>query len=168
MIFIPDTGARYLSKIYNDGWMKDNRYTESGLPLTAAELVEAKAAMGQPQELVKLAPSDPLSVALDKMQTNDFSQLPVFEDDTPVGALYEDDLLRVTLEAKDLKKLVVREAMRTAFPVLAPSATIDQVTACITTDCPAVFVDLGAHRYEILTKYDLLHGIARLARTSQP
>ena len=167
VVFIPDTGMRYLSKVYNDEWMRDNRYFESGLPLTAADIVQAKSAMGQPQELVKLAPSDSLDKALDRMQANDFSQLPVFEDDTPVGALYEDDILDLTLRGKDFKKLVVREAMREAFPVLPPSAAIDQVTSCITRDCPAVFIDLGEHRYEILTKYDLLHAIARLVRQPQ-
>jgi cystathionine beta-synthase len=164
VIFIPDTGMRYLSKVYNDEWMRDNRYFESGLPLTAADIVQAKTAMGQPGELVRLAPSDSLDKALDRMQTHDFSQLPVFEDDTPVGALYEDDILDLTLQGKDFKKLLVREAMREAFPVLPSSAVIDQVTSCITRDCPAVFIDLGDHRYEILTKYDLLHAIARLVR----
>jgi cystathionine beta-synthase len=167
VIFIPDTGMRYLSKVYNDEWMRDNRYFESGLPLTAADIVQAKAAMGQPRELVKLAPSDSLEEALDRMQSHDFSQLPVFEEDTPVGALYEDDILDLTLQGKDFKKLVVREAMREAFPVLPPSAVIDQVTSCITRDCPAVFIDLGEHRYEILTKYDLLHAIARLVKQTQ-
>jgi cystathionine beta-synthase len=167
VIFIPDTGMRYLSKVYNDEWMRDNRYFESGLPLTAADIVQIKAAMGQPRELVRLAPSDSLEEALDTMQANDFSQLPVFEDETPVGALYEDDILDLTLQGKDFKKLVVREAMREAFPVLPPSAVIDQLTSCITRDCPAVFVDLGEHRYEILTKYDLLHAIARLVRKPQ-
>ncbi|HZT69710.1 MAG TPA: pyridoxal-phosphate dependent enzyme [Terriglobia bacterium] len=167
VVFIPDTGMRYLSKVYNDEWMRDNRYFESGLPLTAADIVHAKAAMGQPRELVKLAPSDSLDEALDRMQAHDFSQLPVFEDDTPVGALYEDDVLDLTLQGKDFKKLLVREVMREAFPVLPPSAVIDQVTACITRDCPAVFIDLGEHRYEILTKYDLLHAIARLVKQPQ-
>jgi cystathionine beta-synthase len=167
VIFIPDTGMRYLSKVYNDEWMRDNRYFESGLPLTAADIVQAKAAMGLPRELVKLAPSDSLDKALDRMQTHDFSQLPVFEDDTPVGALYEDDVLDLTLQGKDFKKLMVREVMREAFPVLPPSAVIDQVTSCITRDCPAVFIDLGERRYEILTKYDLLHAIARLVRQPQ-
>ena len=167
VIVIPDTGMRYLSKVYNDEWMRDNRYFESGLPLTAADIVQAKSAMGQPRELVELAPSDSLDKALDTMQTHDFSQLPVFEDDTPVGALYEDDILDLTLQGKDFKKLAVREAMREAFPVLPPSAVIDQVTSCITRDCPAVFIDLGEHRYEILTKYDLLHAIARLLRQPQ-
>lgn len=167
VVFIPDTGMRYLSKIYNDEWMRDNRYFESGLPLTAADIVQAKSAMGQPRELVKLAPSDSLAEALDRMQAHDFSQLPVFEDDTPVGALYEDDILDLTLQGKNFKKLAVREAMRDAFPVLPPSAVIDQITSCITRDCPAVFIDLGEHRYEILTKYDLLHAIARLVRQPQ-
>ncbi len=167
VVVIPDTGMRYLSKVYNDEWMRDNRYFESGLPLTAADIVQAKAAMGQPKQLVRLAPGDSLEAALDSMQANDFSQLPVFEDKTPVGALYEDDILNLTLQGKDFKKLLVREAMREAFPVLPPSAAIDQVTACITRDCPAVFIDLGEHRYEILTKYDLLHAIARLIKQPQ-
>lgn len=60
-----------------------------------------------------------------------------------------------------MKKLVVREVMGAAFPVVPASATIDQITACITRECPAVFVELGGGRYDILTKYDLLQTIAR-------
>ncbi len=167
VVFIPDTGMRYLSKVYSNEWMKDNRYFESSLPLTAGEIVQAKAAMGQGRELVTVAPSDTLARALEEMQANDFSQLPVFENGAPVGALYEDAILTLTLEGKDLKKLVVREVMGEPFPILSASAAIDQITACITRDCPAVFVDLGSGHYEILTKYDLLHAIARLVQQPQ-
>ena len=167
VVFIPDTGMRYLSKVYSNEWMKDNRYFESSLPLTAGEIVQTKAAMGQGRELVTVAPSDTLARALEEMQANDFSQLPVFENGAPVGALYEDAILTLTLEGKDLKKLVVREVMGEPFPILSASAAIDQITACITRDCPAVFVDLGNGHYEILTKYDLLHAIARLIEQPQ-
>jgi len=102
-----------------------------------------------------VAPSDSLSVALERMQAHDFSQLPVFENGAPVGALYEDAILSLTLEGKDLKKLVVREVMAGAFPAVPPTAALDQLTAHITRDCPAVFVDLGNGHFEILTKYDL-------------
>lgn len=162
VVFIPDTGMRYLSKVYSNEWMRDNRYFESSVPLTAAEIVQAKSASGPPGHLVTVAPSDTLDVALERMQSHDFSQLPVFENGVPVGALYEDALLSLILEGKDLKKLVVREVMGEAFPVVAATAAIDQLTAHITRDCPAVFVDLGNSHYEILTKYDLLHAIARL------
>ncbi len=162
VVFIPDTGMRYLSKVYDNEWMKDNRYFESPVPLTAGEIVQTKAALGQSRELVTVTPSETLAAGLERMQAHDFSQLPVFESGTPVGALYEDAILSLTLEGKDLKKLVVREVMGQAFPVLPRAAAIDQITACITRDCPAVFVDLGNGHYEILTKYDLLHAIARL------
>ncbi len=167
VVFIPDTGLRYLSKVYNNEWMKDNRYLESSVPLTAVEIVQARAGMGQERELVTVAPSDTISQALERMQSHDFSQLPVFEGGGPVGAIYEDDILSLALEGKDLKKLVVREVMGEAFPVVQSSAAIDQITACITRSCPAVFVDLGNSHYEILTKYDLLHAIARLVQNPQ-
>jgi cystathionine beta-synthase len=108
-----------------------------------------------------VAPSDTVAAALDRMRAHDFSQLPVVEGGAPVGALYEDKILTSAREAKDLKKLVVREVMGRAFPVVPASAAIDQIMACITRDCPAVFVDLGGGRYHILTKDDLLQTIAR-------
>ena len=167
VVFIADTGQRYLSKIYNNEWMRDNRYLESPLRLSVAEVVQAKAKEGPPRQLVTVAPSHSISEALERMRSQDFSQLPVFEGGAPVGAIYEDAVLNLALEGKDLKKLVVREVMGPAFPVLQPSATMDQVTACITRDCPAVFVDLGNSHYEILTKYDLLHAIAHLVEQPQ-
>jgi cystathionine beta-synthase len=167
VVLIPDTGMRYLSKVYNNEWMRDNRYLEPSVPLTAGEVVQAKSELGQGRELVNVSPSDTVTEALERMQSYDFSQLPVFEGGVPVGAVYEDDVLSLVLEGKDLKKLVVREVMGEAFPVVQPSAPIDQVTAHITRHCPAVFVDEGDGCYEILTKYDLLHTIARLVEQSR-
>lgn len=157
---IPDTGSRYLSKVYNNEWMKDNRYFESSVRLTAGEIVAAKAESGPARALVQVAPSDSVAAALDRMRSNDFSQLPVFEGGAPVGAIYEDRVLNIALEGKDLKKIVVREVMGEAFPVVAASATIEQITGCITRECPAVFVSLGNGNFDILTKYDLLRAIA--------
>jgi cystathionine beta-synthase len=162
VVFIADSGSRYLSKVYNNEWMRDNRYVETAVPLTAAEIVEAKARINQRRDLVTTAPSDPVSVALERMQAQDFSQLPVFEHGAPVGSLYEDEILGLALEGKNLEKLIVREVMGPAFPVVQRSAAIEQITGCITRDCPAVFVELGNSHYEILTKYDLLQAISRL------
>jgi cystathionine beta-synthase len=167
VVFIPDSGSRYLSKIYNNEWMKDNRYVETSVPLTAGEIVQAKPETERGREIVRVAPSDSIAAALERMQKHDFSQLPVFENGIPVGALYEDAILNLALEGKDLKKLVVREAMGAAFPVVHASAALDQITTCITRDCPAVFVNLGDSHYDILTKYDLLQAISRAVERPQ-
>ncbi|HEV2423658.1 MAG TPA: pyridoxal-phosphate dependent enzyme [Terriglobia bacterium] len=160
VVLVPDSGTRYLSKVFNNEWMKENRYLESSVPLTAGEIAQSKSSNGHRPTLIAVAPSDAVSAALEKMQSHDFSQLPVFEEGRPAGAIYEDAILNLALEGKDLKKLVVREAMSEGFPVVYASTAIDQIMNCITRDCPAVFVDLGNHEYEILTKYDLLHAIA--------
>ncbi|MGH9444267.1 MAG: pyridoxal-phosphate dependent enzyme, partial [Terriglobia bacterium] len=162
VVFIPDTGLRYLSKVYNNEWMRDNRYLESSLPWNAQGILRARADLGQPEELVAASPADAVATALELMQNHDFSQLPVFDAGQPAGAIFEDDILNLALEGKDLKKVVVREVMGPAFPVVPPSATMDQITSHITRECPAVFVDLGGGHYQILTKYDLLHAISRL------
>jgi cystathionine beta-synthase len=161
VILVPDAGSRYLSKVYNNEWMKENRYLESSLPLTAGEIVQTKITAGPARALIAVAPSDTVGSSLEEMQSNDFSQLPVFEDGHPVGAIYEDAILSLALEGKDLKKVVVREAMSESFPIVAPSANIDQIMGGITRECPAVFVSLDKGVYEILTKYDLLHAVAR-------
>src|SRR3989449_1874401 len=40
--FMPDTGMRYLSKVYNDEWMRERGYVESAVPITAGGVVNAK------------------------------------------------------------------------------------------------------------------------------
>jgi cystathionine beta-synthase len=162
VIFIADAGLRYLSKVYNNEWMRDNRYLDSPFRASVAQVVGAKQAKGRSRPLLTVAPSETVVQALERMQTNDVSQLPVFEDGRPIGAIYEDAVLNLALEGRDLKKLVVREVMAEPIPVLQANTPFDQVTACITQDCPAVFVDMGNGHYEILTKYDLVHAIARL------
>lgn len=167
VVFIPDTGMRYLSKVYNNEWMKDNRFVDSPIPLTAEEIVKAKRGLGPARDLVTVSPSDSIAVALERMQANDFSQVPVFDAGVPAGALYEDDILNLAIGGRDLRGVVVREVMGESFPIVAPSASIDQITACFTRECPAVFVDMGNCHFEILTKYDLLHAVARLSEQTR-
>ena len=40
--FLPDTGMRYLSKVYSDEWMRERGYIESEVPLKAEDVVSAK------------------------------------------------------------------------------------------------------------------------------
>src|SRR6516164_3445739 len=54
--FLPDTGMRYLSKVYNDEWMRERGYTDSAVPITAAEVVNAKHKAGKVRELVVARP----------------------------------------------------------------------------------------------------------------
>src|SRR5437899_9798289 len=50
--FLPDTGMRYLSKVYNDEWMRERGYADSAMKITAAEVVNAKHQAGKVREMV--------------------------------------------------------------------------------------------------------------------
>ncbi len=160
--FLPDSGTRYLSKIYNDGWMREHGYADAAVTLTAADIVRAKQKNGKPRDLLIARPYQTVFHALHTMQQQDISQLPVFEDATPIGTIYEDQILNLALEGKDLRKLVIREVMGQPLPQVAKNAPVERVTHLLSHEGPAVFVDMGDGRFEILTKFDLIGTIAGL------
>jgi cystathionine beta-synthase len=160
--FLPDTGMRYLSNVYNDEWMRDHGYGGAEVPLTAADIVRVKREKGKVRELVVARPYQTVFHALRIMQAQDISQLPVFEEDTPIGAVYEDQILNLALQGKDLRKLVIREVMGNPLPVVPKDAPVERLTHLLTHESPAVFVEMGDTQYEILTKYDLMGTIAGL------
>jgi cystathionine beta-synthase len=159
---LPDTGMRYLSKVYNDEWMRERGYVDSQTAITAAEVVAAKHAAGKVRELVVARPYQTVFHALKTMQEQDISQIPIFEENIPIGTVYEDQILTLALQGRDLRKLVVREMMSKPLPTIPKSAPVERVTHILSHENPAVFVEMGDSKYEILTKYDLMSTVAGL------
>jgi len=165
--FLPDTGTRYLSKIFSDEWMRERGYVDAEFSLTAEDVVHAKNRSGKERELLVARPYQTVFHALHTMQSEDISQLPVFEDSNPIGAIYEDQILNLALQGKDLRKLVIREVMSKALPQVPREAPVERVTYLLSHDSPAVFVEMAPGRYDILTKYDLMVTIAGLMEQQQ-
>jgi len=159
---LPDTGMRYLSKVYNDEWMRERGYVESAVSITAEQIVHAKHAAGKVREMVIVRPYQTVFHALKTMQEQDISQIPVFEENSPIGAIYEDQILTLALQGKDLRKLNVSEVMDKPLPTVPKTAPVERVTHILSHENPAIFVDMGDNRYEILTKYDLMSTVASL------
>ena len=161
--FIPDAGDRYLSKVYNDAWMSRHQYWETQLHVTAGEVVRLKQQHHPGSRLIYAKVGETAHQALRLMQDKEISQLPVFEDHASIGTVREDDILNLALRGVDLDGLVLRECMKDPLPVLDPQAPIDRITYLLTNESPAVLVDMGDNKFEILTKYDLIDMIATLA-----
>ncbi len=160
--FLPDTGMRYLSKVYNDEWMRERGYVDAEVALSAADVVKAKHGAGKVRELIVARPYQTVFHALKTMQEQDISQIPVCEDSTLIGTVYEDQILTLALQGKDLRKLVVREVMTKPLPSVPATAPVERVTHILSHDSPAVFVEMGNGKHEILTKYDLMSTVAAL------
>jgi cystathionine beta-synthase len=163
VILLPDTGMRYLSKIYNDEWMRENQYMEADSPLHAKDILALKKnrSLKKEKKLLVAKPEESLSKALKSMRNEDISQMPVFEGRQPVGAIYEDDILRLMLSGREIGKMIVREAMGEPLPILNGEARLDAILKLISSSKPAVLVKSGKNEYGILTKYDILRALSQ-------
>ncbi|MGH9593107.1 MAG: hypothetical protein ACRD5L_08440, partial [Bryobacteraceae bacterium] len=97
------------------------------------------------------------------MQKQDISQLPVFEEKAPIGTIFEDQILNLALQGRDLRKLVIREVMGKCLPIVQKNAPVERITHLLSHETAAVFVEMGEARFDILTKYDLMSTIAAMA-----
>ena len=125
-------------------------------------LLSKKSKSGSKEKkLLVVRPEEKLSNALKHMRDEDVSQMPVFEGQKPVGAVYEDDILRLMLQGRAIGKMIVREAMGEPLPILDGETRLDALVKLISPSKPAVLVKSGKSEYRIVTKYDILRTLVQ-------
>ncbi len=148
-----DTGERYLSKVFNDDWMRENQLLD--LPLvTVSDLLASRASSAPP--LVSVAPSAQVRQALNLMSTWDVSQLPVVEDGVCVGSLTEATLMTRSLSQPALLDRPVREVMEAPLPVVDSVMPTERLAPLLTRETPAALVQADGELIGIVSRYDLL------------
>jgi cystathionine beta-synthase len=152
-----DTGERYLSKVYDDEWMRENQMLEAPL-VTAETLLEGRATALPP--LISLGPSAHVRQALNLMATYGVSELPVLDGADGVGSLSEEPLMARVLEDSALLERPVAEVMRAPFPVVDAATSLDRLLTLLTRESTAVLVRRGGVLAGILTRYDVLRHVA--------
>jgi cystathionine beta-synthase len=151
-----DTGERYLTKIYDDTWMRENQMLE-------AERVTAGALLGRHPEalppLVSVGPSANLRQALNLLSTWGLSQLPVVDGDDCVGSVGEALIARVLEDAKILDR-PVSEVMSAPFPVVDADVPLDRLVTLLSRETPAALVRDEGRLVGIVNRYDVLREVA--------
>src|SRR4030095_3328672 len=95
VVIIPDSGTRYLSKIYNDNWMRDNQFLEPRINIRAGQVIKDKARKSRMFVSIPLAVT--IGDAVNLMREHDISQLPVMEAGDIVGSVTEARILDILL-----------------------------------------------------------------------
>ncbi|MBW7934535.1 MAG: pyridoxal-phosphate dependent enzyme, partial [Gemmatimonadaceae bacterium] len=152
--FLCDTGERYLSKLYNDEWMRENQLLDSE-KATLGQLLGAKT--GDTPIVVSVAPGATVRQALRLMSQHDVSQLPVLDGGNCIGSVSESVLASRGLEDSKVLDRTVGDVMDGPFPVVDDGLPVDQVVKLVTKTNPAVLVRRNGTLSGILTRSDLLH-----------
>lgn len=158
VVIFPDSGSRYLSKFYDDKWMRENGFLGTDFSdVTLGDLLLAKrqhvlhtARLGQTmRQVIRL------------MHEHAISQVPVVgEDGTLVGLVEEVDLLNHLLDRHDHSHEEPIDALvQHAQAVFPPETTLEEAMPWLTQGYALIVVEYS-RPVGILTKIDVLDYMA--------
>jgi len=168
VVLLPDGGRGYLSKIFNDGWMRSYGFSEVEEGETVADVLAARTARlgeGIP-DLVHAHPTDTVLEAIGMMTEYDVSQLVVLSAEPPVmmgeviGTVDEKGLLDLLFRGDAKPADAVGAHVGERLPLLGIHAPLAQARAAL-ADADALLVTLDGKPHTVLTRQDLLSYLSR-------
>jgi cystathionine beta-synthase len=154
---VADTGTRYLSKVYNDNWMRDQGLIQRPHLGDLRDLIGRRYDDG---DVVSVSPTDTLMIAFNRMRSADLAQLPVIENGRLAGIIDESDiLLKVEQDASQFAG-TVGGTMTARVETLSPNAGMAALRSTLDSGLTAIVAE-GDKFYGLITRYDLLNHLRR-------
>ncbi len=152
-----DWGERYLSKVYDDEWMRENGFLERSKHTTAFDLIDKKSS--DAPELITVEPGTSIRIALSTITAHDIGQLPVVSDGSCVGSVTETSLMSQVLVDTALLDRPVDSVMAPPFPVIADHVDSEEVRTLLTRGNAACLVSTNGQLVGIVTRYDVVRAL---------
>jgi cystathionine beta-synthase len=171
VVIFPDGGRNYISKLYNDEWMRANGLLRSATGATrVADVLRNGHQPADLPPIVLARTTDRVGAAIDMLQLYGISQLPVSEKpegesiEGIVGSVSEKGLLERTYRDPSVVERTVGEVMDKPLPTIDGPASLDSAFALLSGGAPAVVVVDGGQASGVVTKLDLLEYLAHRSR----
>lgn len=155
VVLLPDSGFRYLSKTYNDTWMRSHGFLDESEEILAGHVVSTKRS-----DVISVRPDDTLQTAIDRMVENSVSQLPVIDGTVVVGSLTESVVLNRLIDEPGAKDHAVSDNMGAALPIVDGNMPISGLSTHLREAPGAVLVESEDKTFRIITKSDLIEALA--------
>jgi cystathionine beta-synthase len=167
VVLLPDGGRNYLSKLYNDEWMRANGLlATTGAVTRVDELLRARHHGQEIPSVVVARTTDRVGAVIEILQQYGISQLPVSEapegDELAgiVGSVSEKGLLERAYRNPEVVERTVGEVMDRPLPALDVSASLDEAFALLSDGAPALLAVRGNRPAGVVTKLDILEHLA--------
>ena len=160
LVFVCDTGNKYLSKMYNDYWMLDNGFIDRPQYGDLRDLILRPYSQ---RDTVVVSPTDLLTTAYQRMKLYDVSQLPVMEGEKLVGIVDESDVLLHVYGDEERFRDPVSTAMVSKLDRLDVKSPIEALLPVFDRGQVAIVTD-GEAFLGLITRIDLLNYLRRRAQ----
>jgi cystathionine beta-synthase len=167
VVLLPDSGRGYLSKIYNDDWMRENGFlSRFGRPARLGSLISDRRS--RVPHVVAVGTDDTVADAIELLRNHDISQLPVVtgraahngshpvRSEAVIGSVQERSLLDNLYRNPDILIAKVSQIMEEPFRVIDANEEIERVFPLLAGGSPAVLVEREGLIEGVFTRADLL------------
>jgi cystathionine beta-synthase len=150
-----DHGSRYVGKIYNDQWMMERGFLEVK---TFKDIVSGRASK---QKLISVRPDQTVAEAVMLMRKYEIEHIPVIQDENILGSISENGLFQKLFTDPEIKNMHVQHALELAYPIVDFNTPVEKISSMINKDTGAVLAKDESGALHIVTKYDILHSLAK-------
>ena len=168
VVILPDTGRGYLSKLFNDEWMRQNGFLQRLVPARLGEVIRS-AHSGNVPQFVTVSSGRSVGEAIDLMQQYGISQLPVIAGENGgsevVGSIQERSLLDRVYRDPAVVTTPVSQAMDPPFACVSSVAPIEEAFEKLLGGEPALLILDGDDPIGVITRSDLLEYVAHQGRS---
>jgi len=159
VVLLCDGAGKYISKIFNDDWMRENGFLDEGPGLgVVTDLLKTKST----DEVIVATWSDKVRDVIGRMKSHGISQLPVVKDSRLVGAVAEVDLLRYLVSGESSLDSEIGPIVESDYATVTPDTKLELVQGLLSDARMAVVTDKD-RVVGVVTKIDLIDFLARRA-----
>jgi cystathionine beta-synthase len=158
VVIFPDSGSRYLSKFYDDKWMREFGF----LSMEFGETTLGDLLVAKPNKTLHVATlGDSIRKVVTVMHQNGVSQMPVVGTSGElVGLIEEVDLLNHMLDKHDHShEEAIDRLVQNAGAVFPPETSLEETMPSLTSGYALIVVE-NSKPIGILTKIDVLDYVA--------
>ena len=160
VVIFPDSGSRYLSKVFSDDWMREHGFLQ--LDRRRTPVREIASARGL-SELIIAAEDDPLQDVISRMRDNGVSQLPVVDNQGQlIGLVSEVDLLETMLKSDHDASTTIASMVNKDIGSAFEADPLEDVLPELVSRKVIVLTNEGGGPTGIVTVIDALEYIATL------
>lgn len=164
VVLLPDGAAKYLSKIFNDEWMREHGLLDSRSGLgTVSDVLQLKTR----GPVITCSADDLVRDVIAKLKDYGISQIPVVKRGKLVGLVTEVTLLRYLASGEHSLSSPVEELAESDYATVSPNTGIESVQSLLGEARIAIVLD-GDEIVGVVTKIDLIEYLARGQRGTIP
>ncbi len=158
VVFNPDSGRGYLSRVFDDHWMANFGFLTECDQCVGAVLETRNATL---DSLLYVNPTETVRVAIDRMRANGVSQLPVCKNTPPfaaaevAGSVDELELMESIADDPGVMDVTVEDIMGAPLPTIGAGQRLERAVEMLHT-APALLVLSGGRPLSVLTRTDIL------------